>query len=294
MKLPLLPLMLAFLLPALVTEAQDLELPRKSPRAAVTHTVGMTEIRIDYSSPAVRDRLIWGELVPWDQVWRAGANEATTISFSHPVVVEGQPLPAGTYAFFMVPRREGEWTAIFNRQDEQWGAYDYNESEDVLQVDIAIDTLCTAEERLQYYLTDQGLDQGRVCLRWERIEACLNFRVPVMDQIRADIEQAITEAPPGRIWMIYAQAADFLGTYDDFLSPALEYAIQSTSRHDHPWNWWLRAQLEARTGDYYNAAISAEKALATGRENPGDQFYQSARPTIEEKLAEWRSQKDRG
>ncbi len=270
-------------------QAQELELPRKSPRAGVSHTVGMTRVDIDYSSPAVRGRNIWGDLVPYGQVWRAGANEATTLQFSHDVWIGNQLLPAGKYALFLLPQENGRWEAIFNSQSDQWGAYDYNERLDVLRVPITVDTLCTREERLLFSLSDKGLDQGTVCMRWDVIEACFDFRVPVLDQIDADVRQAVAGSEPGRAWMIYAQAADFLATYDDFIRRALDYAIQSTSRHDHPWNWWLRAQLEARIGDYENAVLSAQRCLTVGQQHPDDRFFVTARPTIEQKLAEWRA-----
>lgn len=279
-------LWLAALLPLC---SQDLELPRKSPRASTTHTVGMTEVRMEYSSPAVRGRAVWGELVPFDQVWRAGANEATTIAFSHDVMIEGQPLPAGRYAFFVLPSQEREWMGVFNRQADQWGAYDYDEQEDALRVPLRLDTLCTSEERLQYHLTDQGLDEGQVCLRWDNLQTCFSFRVPVLEQIHQDVTQAISTTDPGRAWLVYAQAADFLGTYDNFAQRALDYAIQSTSRFDNSWNWWLRAELEAKLGDYDNAIRSAQRAIAVGSQQPEDRFFLNARATIERKLQEWRS-----
>lgn len=269
--------------------SQDLELPRKSPRASVTHTVGMTEVRMEYSSPALRGRKVWGELVPFDQVWRAGANEATAIAFSHDVMIEGQPLAAGRYALFVIPSQEREWVAVFNRQVDQWGAYDYNEQLDVLRVPLRLDTLCTSEERLQYHLTDQGLDQGQVCLRWDNLQTCFTFRVPVLEQIDEDVAQAIGTTDPGRAWLVYAQAADFLGSYDEFSHRALDYAIKSTSRFDNSWNWWLRAELEAKVGDYDNAVRSAQRAISVGSQQPEDRFFQNARATIERKLQEWRS-----
>ena len=100
----------------------QLDLPRPSPKATVSQTVGLTDITITYCRPGVKGRVIWGGLVPYDQVWRTGANEATTITFSDEVTIEGTKLPAGTYGLFTIPGKD-EWTVIFNKGAKQWGAY---------------------------------------------------------------------------------------------------------------------------------------------------------------------------
>lgn len=107
--------------------------PRPSPNARVGQTVGTTDVDVTYGRPAVRGRDVFGGLVPYGQVWRTGANEATTVTFSDDVMVEGQRLPAGTYALFTVPG-EDAWTVAFNRAANQWGAYEYDEGEDALRV----------------------------------------------------------------------------------------------------------------------------------------------------------------
>jgi len=107
--------------------------PRVSPNALVGQTIGVTEVRIAYGRPSVRGRKIFGGLVPFDEVWRTGANEATTISFSTPVRIEGTSLDAGTYSLFTIPGPE-TWTLIFNSEPEQWGAYNYDSSKDILRV----------------------------------------------------------------------------------------------------------------------------------------------------------------
>ncbi|MDM7914857.1 MAG: DUF2911 domain-containing protein [Candidatus Eisenbacteria bacterium] len=100
--------------------AAELKLPRPSPKAQVMQTVGLTDVTITYSRPGVKGRVIWGELVPYDKVWRTGANEATTIAFSSDVKVDGHPLKAGTYSLHTIPTK-GDWTVIFNSKAEQWG-----------------------------------------------------------------------------------------------------------------------------------------------------------------------------
>ncbi len=133
---------------------------KASPAKVAEGTVAGAKITINYSSPAVKGRTIWGDLVPMGQVWRAGANEATTFTTSKDITVQGQKLPAGTYGFFIIPN-EGESTFIFNKVAKQWGAFDYNTKEDVLRVNVPSMESSTMEERLVYEVTSDGFE-----VRW--------------------------------------------------------------------------------------------------------------------------------
>ncbi|HSM52087.1 MAG TPA: DUF2911 domain-containing protein, partial [Thermoanaerobaculia bacterium] len=113
----------------------QLELPRASPKATVMQQVGLTDVTIAYARPGVKGRTIWGDLVPYGQVWRTGANEATTITFSTDVKVAGTAVPAGTYGLFTLPG-EKEWTVILNKAAKQWGAYEYKPEEDLLRIPV--------------------------------------------------------------------------------------------------------------------------------------------------------------
>jgi hypothetical protein len=135
--------------------------PLSPPRTA-EGTIGSTSVTINYSSPRVRDREIWGSLVPYGQVWRAGANEATTIEFSGDVVVEGQPLEAGSYSFWAIPN-EDTWTIIFNGETGQWGT-NYNESKDVLRVEVTPQPIDQHVEGMEFVVEDDG-----IVLRWEKL-----------------------------------------------------------------------------------------------------------------------------
>src|SRR3974377_1819327 len=112
-----------------------LDLPRPSQRAKVTQKIGITDITILYHRPLVNDRQVWGKLVPYGDVWRAGANENTTITFSEPVTIEGKPLEKGTYGLFMLPK-EDQGPVIFSKTATAWGAFTYKPDEDVLRVTV--------------------------------------------------------------------------------------------------------------------------------------------------------------
>ncbi len=137
---------------------------RPSPPRTATGNVGDVEVKINYGSPSVKGRQIWGGLVPYGQVWRTGANEATTISFSKTTSVEGKKLAAGKYALFTIPG-ENQWTVIFNAVAEQWGAYEYDPSKDALRGEVAPRPAGESAEALEFAVKD-----GEIVLRWEKLE----------------------------------------------------------------------------------------------------------------------------
>ena len=148
---------------------------RISPKAAVIQIVGFTEFRIDYSRPGVKKREIWGKLVPYDAVWRAGANEATKITFSTDVTVEGKKLKKGSYSLFAIPGKN-DWTIIFNKVADQWGAFEYNESEDALRVKVKTEKAIW-QEWLSYTINKASETSAVIRLEWEKIK--VPFKVEV-------------------------------------------------------------------------------------------------------------------
>ncbi|RYU83300.1 DUF2911 domain-containing protein [Hymenobacter persicinus] len=151
--------------------AQDNKMPedkskRPSPPATVTTTVGAATVTIDYSRPAMKGRKVFGELVPYNAVWRTGANEATTFTVDKPVKIEGQTLPAGKYALFTIPTAT-EWTIIFNKTANQWGAFKYDPKQDALRVKVKAKKTAAPVE--QFTITADKA--GKVSLMWENSQA---------------------------------------------------------------------------------------------------------------------------
>jgi hypothetical protein len=160
----------AFILFSISTMAQDDKSKRPSPPAKVSEKIGNTTVTIDYSQPAVKNRDIWDGLVPYGKVWRTGANEATTFEVSSDVKVEGNALKAGKYALFTIPAAD-EWTIIFNSVPDQWGAFNYDESKDVLRVKVKPEKADQNTERMTFEISDAGL----VSLMWEKLN--VSFKV---------------------------------------------------------------------------------------------------------------------
>jgi hypothetical protein len=137
--------------------------PRISPPESVTGMINKATITINYSSPSVKGRKIWGALVPYDTVWRAGANEATTFQTDKDLLVGNQLLPAGKYGFFLIPGKTGQWVAIFNKVPNQWGAFKYDKTQDQIRVNVNTQPQDTVQEMLVYKIAPDGFS-----LTWEK------------------------------------------------------------------------------------------------------------------------------
>jgi len=153
-------------MPAAKNKAPEDKSKRPSPPATASATVGGAQVKIDYSQPSVKGREIFGSLEPYGKVWRTGANEATTFMVSKDVKINGQSLPAGTYALFTIPGKD-EWTIIFNKTAQQWGAFKYDEKQDALRVKVKPTTLSQPVERF----TITADNSGKVAMKWATTEA---------------------------------------------------------------------------------------------------------------------------
>ena len=167
---------------ALESQAQEEDKSqRPSPPAEATASVDGTDITINYSQPSVKGREIFGGLVPYGEVWRTGANEATTFEASSDVQIEGQTLPAGKYALFTIPTEEA-WTVIFNNVPDQWGAYDYDEAQDALRVEVTPEDTSEAVETLTFEVGDDG----NVTMMWA--DKSVSFDVGASGQASSEQE----------------------------------------------------------------------------------------------------------
>lgn len=155
--------------------AQD-EPPRLSPKAKTSQVIGYTEVTVIYSRPGVKERRVWGELVPYNEIWRTGANEATVIEFSDDVVVEGENVPKGKYALFTVPG-EYEWEVILNKVWDQWGAFNHNPAENLVQFTIRPEE-SEFTERLQITFDYVSPYSAHLVLEWDKIE------IPILIETR--------------------------------------------------------------------------------------------------------------
>ena len=161
-------LLLSFSIAANISAKKGEDPPRLSPEATVYEKVGYTDITITYCRPGVKERTIWGSLVPYNEIWRTGANEATTIEFSKDVKIEGHNVPAGKYSLFTIPS-ENEWTVIINKHWDQWGAFNYNEAEDLIRFKVK-PVKNDFTERLLFTFDYVSPYFAKVVFEWEKLK----------------------------------------------------------------------------------------------------------------------------
>ena len=141
----------------------------QSPRLQAEGDISGVAVSIDYGAPSVKGRKIWGGLEQYGKVWRAGANENTTVSFDSDVLVDGNELSAGKYGFFIIPNEDGDWTVIFNTKNDGWGAYSYNEKEDALRIEVTPDFVNDVQEQLEYSVGEESID-----FAWEKVRISIS------------------------------------------------------------------------------------------------------------------------
>jgi hypothetical protein len=254
------------------------ELPRPSPSAKVGQTIGLTDVTVDYSSPAVKGRKIWGGLVPYDQMWRTGANTATKITFSKDVVFGGKPVPAGSYALFTVPGKTS-WTVILNKKADQAGTgRDYQKDLDLVRFTV-VPKPAPHRERMTFLFSDFTDDHGTLDLEWEKLRLSIPIKVATDEQAMANIAKAVDGT-----WRTYANAARYLTENKKDLDTALRYADQSLALKEDWYNVWIKATVLAAKGDRKGAIALGEKSYALGQK--ADLFF--LEPEIKKTLAEWK------
>lgn len=256
--------------------AQDL--PKPSPPGHVEQSVGLTKVSIDYSRPSQRGRKVFGELVPFDAVWRTGANQCTRISFDGPVQFGGKDVPAGTYALFTIPGLK-EWTFILNRNTELWGAYDYKKEDDLLRVD-AEPATCGPIETFTIDLADVKDDGAVLQLRWENTCVGVAIHADATEQGLANIQEAL--AKPDADFRVYNNSANFYLDRGMNAEQALEWARKSVSMEKKYWNLHTLARAQAANNMMKDAVKSAEESMALAQEAGETGYVKKNKDAIEQ------------
>ena len=246
------------LLPLAHAQSTVLDLPRPSQHAVLTQRVGITDITINYHRPLVNGRKVWGGLVPYGQVWRAGANENTTIAFSDPVTIEGQALPKGTYGLHMIPA-ENEWTIIFSKNFTSWGSFTYNQAEDALRVTVKPQAT-DMHEALTYDFDDVKPDATVLTLRWEMVAVPVKIGVNTHDVVQASLQKQLRGLAQ-YTWEGWDDAANYWlaekVNYEEGVRDS-DRSIQVEERYD---NLMTKANLLDALGKKDDATTARNKAL---------------------------------
>ncbi len=266
----------------------------KSPKAYVDYRVGLTQVAIDYSAPAVRGRTIWGGIVPYDKVWRAGANHSTIVNFGTEVVIGGKKLPAGEYAFFLIPKQDGRWTAIFNFDAEQWGAFLYKQEDDAVRMDVRVEELINPVERLRYHIEDYSIEEGAIVMTWEMKQVIVPFYVNAIAPAIANYDTLINSMAEEERWYFLAEEADMLHEFGR-VKEAEAKLEKSLEGGEHVWNLWKKARFLAAKGNYEEAylVIGKIKALAASEDLEEARVYANLETEIEEGQQKWKTNQNR-
>jgi hypothetical protein len=264
--------------------AQQLDLPRPSPSAKVMQTVGLTEVTVEYSSPRVNGRKIWGALEPWGEVWRAGANQATKLTVSKDVTIGGVAVPAGTYALFVIPQKAGAWTMIVNKNPAQSGTGKYKKEEDLVRVDVKPQPIAL-RERLAYGFSDFATSgQVNVDLEWEKVRLSLPLKLHTDEQVAANVKSYDENR-----WSAYNTAARYMLEQKKDYDAGLTLVDKSIAIQEEWFNDWTKAQLLAAKGKVKDALAMATKADELGAKGPADRYF--FKDEVKKALAEWKSTK---
>jgi tetratricopeptide (TPR) repeat protein len=217
-------------------ETVMLNLPRASQHALVSQRIGITDITINYHRPLANGRQIWGKVVPYDKVWRAGANENTLITFADPVTIEGQQLDKGSYGLHMIPG-ENEWTVIFSKNSTAWGSFSYKQAEDALRVKVKPQAT-DLHDVLAYDFDDVKPDSAVITMRWDKVAVPFKVSVKVNDIVLASLHQQMSGLNQ-YYWDTWDDAAGYLLANKINLDEALkdeDQSIQVEERYDNLMN----------------------------------------------------------
>ncbi len=261
--MPSFPLALVLAGTALAAQTPALVLPQASPRAKVAQTVGLTEISVVYARPSVHGRKVWGGLVPFGQVWRAGANENTVVTFSTPVKAGGVALPAGSYGLHMLPTAS-TWTVMFSTQSQAWGSYSYDPREDAARFTV---TPVAAEDldRLAYTFDEVSDAGATLSLRWEKLRVPIRIEVDTNRVVAASLREQLRGLP--RFFPEgWAGAASWCAAHDVNLEEALGWADRSLEMKETFLGLRTKALILEKRGDAAAAGTLRARALALATE----------------------------
>jgi hypothetical protein len=262
--------------------AAQLQLPRVSPNAAVSQTIGTTEVTINYCRPGVKGRVIWGGLVPFDEVWRTGANEATRFAVNDDVAINGKPLPAGTYQLATIPNKDS-WTVIFNKAADEWGTFNYDPKLDVLRVQVKPQE-ATFVERMMFVFDNLTDDSAEAVLRWEKLAVPFTIKVDVKATTLARAEKAVASAAADD-WQTPYEAAAYCFRNDLATDQASAWLTKSIAVKETPQNLGLKARRLADAGSLDEAIATAKKAVEMGKAAGADTSR------LEKLVGEWEAKK---
>ena len=271
---------IAFFIAPFSIEAQ-LKTPQASPKATIFQTVGLTDVQVVYSRPAAKGRAVFGNLVPFGKVWRTGANDNTTISFSEDVVIDGKTLPKGKYAIFTIPKIEN-WEVIFYSDTNNWGTPEvWNEANVVIRSTVKAEVLPKAVESFTIGINSLDANFAYLDMAWENSAISLKFEVPTQKATLANIEKALAGPTAGD----YFSASQYIFQSNGDTTKALAYVNKALEMNaDKPfWYNRLKSLIQAKMGDKKGAIETANLSLVAAETAKNQDYVKMNKDSI----AEW-------
>lgn len=250
-----------------VAGTAQVKMPAPSPVQTINQEFGVGSIELKYSRPAMKGRKIYGDLVPFNKIWRTGANAATQIRFTEPVEIKGIKVDTGNYAIYSIPGQDS-WEIILNKGTSNWGAAGYKESDDVARFKVPTMKMKTKLESFTMQFANVLPESCELHIMWEKTAIAIPFTVNFRDKVRAQIETALTgEKKP------YWQAAQFYNEYDKNLPKALENAGKAADANPKAyWVWLYKAKIQHEMGDKAGAMESSTKSLQLATDDKNDDY----------------------
>ncbi len=247
--------------------AQEARFPQASSGQTLVQDFGLGKITLTYSRPNVKSRKIFGGIEPMGVVWRNGANAATRIKFTDDVKIEGKDLPAGEYSLFSIPGKN-EWTVIFNKTADQWGAYDYKESDDVLRVKVKTIALKDKVETLTMQFSSVNETSAILNMMWENSAYAVNITTSIDEKVMANIAEAMKgDKKP------YFAAAQYYFQHGKDLKQALEWMTEAEkSDPKAPWFKLWKGRIQLKMGDKAAAAATAQQGIEVAKAAKVDEY----------------------
>ena len=242
-----------------ISAQQNLTIPQVSQQASVSQQVGLTDIVVKYHRPGVNNREVWGGLVPYDQVWRAGANQNTTISFSTDVTVENNKVAAGTYGLHMIPTKNS-WTIIFSKDNAAWGSFFYNQANDAVRFTVN-PVKSEFVEWLSYSFDQLSANSTTLSLKWEKLSVPIKIEVDLKETVIESMEKELTGLP-GFFWQGWNQVATYALTINYDLDKALSWADRSIGINKNLTNMMTKSLILQNLGKSDEAAKIKDEAFA--------------------------------
>lgn len=256
--------------------------PKLSPKSALQQKVGLCNIDIEYSRPSVRERKIFGDVVPYEDVWRLGANECTKISIDQPLIFDEKELDTGKYAIFAIPKEDGNWEIIFNSDHKQWGSLSYDEKKNVLTTEAkAVSGDCYFSETFTISIINVSNYGASFIFNWENTKVELPFKVDTDTHVSSLISQSIEAGKD--LEKVHYRAANYFLVNKNDTGLAMDHIEKSIALERGYYNVFLKAQILAEEGNMDDAKRLGEEAkkLALAEEKKGWADY------MQEKMDEW-------